>query len=206
MTLDYEKPLWEQSVSPIGVDEAGRGALAGPVVAAAVILHQDGIPMGLNDSKKLSPNQRERLKGQILNSAVSWAVGIIDAQRIDTINILQATFEAMHLAINECICNVGNVESVHLLVDGNRFARHEQPHTTIIRGDGISPSIAAASILAKKPRDHLMKHRVHETYPNYGFDVHKGYGTARHRAAIIQHGACTEHRLSFLSNILPASA
>lgn len=202
MTLDYEHAVWERAAAPMGVDEAGRGALAGPVVAAAVVLDPTQIPAGLNDSKKLSPAVRDYLREQILETALAYSCGVVGAQRIDEINILQATFEAMLLAIDGCRKQLKEHSSVHLLIDGNRFPVHELAYTTIIGGDALSASIAAASILAKTTRDRIMQHEVHLDYPAYSFDVHKGYGTRIHRERIIAHGPCSEHRVSFLSNIL----
>lgn len=203
MTLDFEEPLWNNASTPVGVDEAGRGALAGPVVAAAVVLNRTSIPPGVDDSKQLSPRKRMELRREIIASAVAWSVGIVDAATIDRINVLQATFKAMFEAINGCLQHIA-IETCkpHLLIDGNRFPQHELPFTTIVHGDAISPSIAAASILAKTTRDMLMIDDLHKQYPQYGFDVHKGYGTVLHRNAIVTFGACPEHRASFLSNIL----
>ncbi len=203
MTLDYEQSLWNVGSTPVGVDEAGRGALAGPVVAAAVVLDPASIPPGLNDSKKLSSQTRQHLRELIIASARSWSVGIVDAQRIDAINILQATFLAMTQAIEACLAglHVGN-EKPHLLIDGNRFPPHPLPVSTIVGGDARSPSIAAASIIAKTTRDAIMAGNLHAQYPAYGFDVHKGYATKIHRAAIIMHGASPVHRMTFLNNIL----
>ncbi|MFN4984764.1 MAG: ribonuclease HII [Ignavibacteria bacterium] len=202
MTLDYEQSLWERAIAPIGVDEAGRGALAGPVVAAAVVLNPARIPEGIDDSKKLKPLARELLREQIVHSALAWSVGIIGARRIDEINILQATFEAMLQAIDGCRAQLELQRSVHLLIDGNRFPSHELAHTTIVGGDALSVSIAAASIIAKTTRDRIMQQNVHADHPCYGFDVHKGYGTAVHRERLVAQGPCSEHRRSFLSKIL----
>ncbi|MEY2719985.1 MAG: hypothetical protein RLZZ273_1351 [Bacteroidota bacterium] len=202
MTLDYEQPLWDSFVTPIGVDEAGRGALAGPVVAAAVVLNPACVPDGINDSKKLSEHRRNELREQIVATSLAWSVGIVDANRIDEINILQSTFEAMQQAISLCTAQLASASSFHLLIDGNRFPKHTLPVTTVICGDALSPSIAAASIIAKTTRDHIMKDVVHRKFPEYGFEVHKGYGTATHRLAIQSLGACKEHRMSFLSRIL----
>lgn len=203
MTLEYEQSLWSQSLTPVGVDEAGRGALAGPVVAAAVVLHPAAIPIGVNDSKKLTANVRASLRAEIIRSAVCWAVGIVDAKRIDEINILQATYAAMIEAIDKCVqsmpCEMGKP---HLLVDGNRFPPYHVPVTTLVKGDARSPSIAAASIIAKTTRDAIMSEELHPRFPQYGFDVHKGYGTLMHRKAILDHGVSMVHRRSFLNNIL----
>jgi len=207
MTLDYEERCWNAASTPVGVDEAGRGALAGPVVAAAVVLDRSSIPSGVNDSKQLSPRKRIQLRDEITASAVAWSVGIVDAATIDQINILQATFMAMHVAIDRCVQHLdAETCKPHLLIDGNRFTQHKLPYTTVVHGDAISPSIAAASILAKTTRDLLMINELHKMYPQYGFDVHKGYGTAIHRNAIITFGTCPEHRISFLKNIVGKGA
>lgn len=198
MTLDYEQAFWNRSILPIGIDEAGRGALAGPVVAAAVVLDPTNVPPGLNDSKKLTSKRRSEMREVILASARHWSVGIIGPVRIDEVNILNATFEAMHAAIPTVI----NPGCAHLLIDGNRFRPHAIPHTTIIGGDALCASIAAASILAKTYRDALMSGELHDQYPTYRFDVHKGYGTQLHRQLIQMHGASPVHRSTFLKNIL----
>ena len=202
MTLDYELPYWTLGVHPIGVDEAGRGALAGPVVAAAVVLHPDRIPDGIDDSKKLSPQRRLALRESIQATALAWGVGIVSAEVIDSINILQSTYNAMHLAIDACCAKLAGNSTVHLLIDGNRFSGRGRTFTTIVKGDAKSLSIAAASILAKTARDTIMIDDLHVMFPQYGFNVHKGYGTIKHRDAVLQCGPCTEHRKSFLNNIL----
>ncbi len=184
----------------IGVDEAGRGALAGPVVAAAVILDPSVSTKGIDDSKVLSPQRRETMAEFIRSTAIAWSVAFIGVDRIEEVNILQATYDAMHAAIND-ICRKHESSVEQLLIDGNRFRTHRLPHTTIIGGDGIEPCIGAASILAKTARDEYMRTDAHVKYPVYGFDRHKGYGTAVHRAAIIEHGPCEIHRLSFLTKI-----
>ena len=204
MTLVYEQSLWSMGSTPIGVDEAGRGALAGPVVAAAVILDPASIPPGLDDSKKLSSRTRQHLRELIIASARCWSVGIVDAERIDEINVLQATFLAMNQAIDACLAGLPvGIEKPHLLIDGNRFPPHHLPVSTIVGGDALSPSIAAASIIAKTTRDAIMGGDLHARYPAYSFDVHKGYATKIHREAIIKHGASPVHRITFLNNILP---
>ncbi len=173
-----------------GVDEAGRGPWAGPVVAAAVILDPANIPAGLNDSKKLSEAKREALFDPIAASS-QVGVGIVEAEKIDQINILQATYLAMQMA-------VGNLPSQPglALIDGNRAPAFSIRVQTIIGGDAKSLSIAAASIIAKVTRDRIM-HDLHQQFPHYGFAAHKGYGTAIHAAALQQHGACSAHRMSF---------
>jgi ribonuclease HII len=200
-TLVYERDLHLCGVRYIaGVDEAGRGPLAGPVVAAAVILPEGvGIP-GVDDSKKLTASQRDELFDVIMCTALATGTGIVDHREIDRCNILQATFSAMHLAIGALA-----IVPEHILVDGNRFNGTGIPFTTIIGGDGISQSIAAASIIAKVTRDRILCD-FDRTYPVYGFARHKGYGTAAHRAAIVEHGPCPIHRLTFLSGILQGTA
>ena len=175
-----------------GCDEAGRGCLAGPVTAAAVILPKNYKNPLLNDSKKLSPKQRELLRPEIINSAISWKVAFIDNNEIDNINILRASIKAMHLAI-EGLSKVPQ----HLLIDGNRFYQYKNiSHTTIIKGDGLYLSIAAASVLAKIFRDEFMD-RIHNEYPVYGWNRNKGYATRYHRDAILNHGLSPYHRKSF---------
>ena len=175
-----------------GCDEAGRGCLAGPVTAAAVILPKNYKNSLLNDSKKLTPKQRELLKPEIINSAIAWKVAFIDNSEIDNINILRASIKAMHLAI-EGLSKVPQ----HLLIDGNRFYQYKNlGHTTIIKGDTLYLSIAAASVLAKTFRDEYMD-RIHDEYPAYGWNRNKGYATRFHRDAILSHGLSPYHRKSF---------
>lgn len=175
-----------------GVDEAGRGPLAGPVCAAAVILPPDVQIAGLNDSKKLTDKKRRELFDVITETAVCYGIAFCDETVIDEINILQATFRAMRQAIDAL-----SVKPQLALVDGNRAADFGVPVRTIVKGDSLSASIAAASILAKVSRDRLME-EYDEKYPQYGFAVHKGYGTQRHYAALRQYGPCPIHRMSFL--------
>lgn len=175
-----------------GVDEAGRGPLAGPVCAAAVILPPDIQIEGLNDSKKLTDKKRRELFDIITAQAVSYAVAFCDEKVIDEINILQATFRAMRRAVESL-----GVRPELALVDGNRAADFGVPVRTIVKGDSLSASIAAASILAKVSRDQLME-QYDGTYPQYGFAVHKGYGTQRHYDALREYGPCPIHRMSFL--------
>lgn len=175
-----------------GVDEAGRGPLAGPVCAAAVILPKDVQIEGLNDSKKLTDKKRRELFDVITASAVSYGIALVDEKTIDEINILQATFRAMAQAIAQL-----DPSAQLALVDGNRAADFGLPVCTIVKGDGLSASIAAASILAKVTRDRLMEQYA-EQYPQYGFEIHKGYGTKRHYAALREFGPCPIHRMSFL--------
>ena len=179
-----------------GVDEAGRGPLAGPVAAGAVILPKDCTILYLNDSKKLSEKRREELFLEIREKAVSYSVGIVGPERIDEINILQATYEAMRQAVS----GLGVVPDF-LLNDAVTIPELAIPQVPIIKGDAKSVSIAAASILAKVTRDHLME-EYDRQFPQYGFAKHKGYGTAAHVAAIREFGPCTIHRRSFLKNIL----
>jgi len=191
----YERPFWIQARHVAGVDEAGRGALAGPVVAAAVILDPESLPQGLHDSKVLSAPTRERIAADIKLKALAWHVCAVSESRIDEVNILQATFDAMHGAIDGL-----PLEPSHLLIDGNRFRSHRLPHTTIVHGDGRSISIAAASILAKVYRDQFMR-ELALSYPVFGFDRHKGYGTLEHRTMIRTHGPSIVHRRTFLSKL-----
>lgn len=175
-----------------GCDEAGRGCLAGPVVAAAVVLRHGLRFKGLNDSKKLNRNQRNRLRHLILNQVASYGIGVVEAEEIDSINILNASFLAMHRAIDQL-----TEKPKHLLIDGNRFKPYASiPHTCIIKGDGKYASIAAASILAKTHRDELME-KLALQYPHYGWERNAGYPTKIHREAIRTHGLSPYHRKSF---------
>ena len=175
-----------------GCDEAGRGCLAGPVVAAAVILPARFDHPLLNDSKKLSEKQRALLRPIIEKNAAAWAVGIVTNEEIDEINILNASFLAMHRAIEQL-----NARPDLLLIDGNRFKQYQDiEHACIIKGDGIYRSIAAASILAKTYRDEIME-SLHEQFPAYGWSRNKGYPTEDHREAIRNNGPCNHHRMSF---------
>ena len=192
ISIDYEMKYWKNGKLYIaGVDEAGRGPLAGPVVAAAVIFHSEVKIDGVNDSKQLSEKERERLFDIITEKAISVGVGIIDHTVIDEVNILNATFRSMHEAISKLTC-----QPDHLLIDGPRFAGADIPFTTIIDGDVKCFSISAASIMAKVTRDRLMK-EYDIQYPQYGFAKHKGYGTKAHLEAIRKHGPCAIHRRSF---------
>lgn len=175
-----------------GCDEAGRGCLAGPVVAAAVILNPSHLIEGLNDSKKLSEKRRNQLQIEIKANVLTHAIGIVDEKEIDQINILNASFKAMHLAVDGL-----NVRPEFLIIDGNRF--HKYPdinHACIIKGDSKYQSIAAASILAKTQRDFIME-QLHEEYPMYNWKNNKGYPTKDHREAIKKYGVTPYHRLSF---------
>lgn len=175
-----------------GCDEAGRGCLAGPVVAAAVILPDDFTHPWLNDSKQLSEARREQVREIIIQNAIAWAVGECSPAEIDEINILNASIEAMHRALRALKVRPGGI-----VVDGNRFKPFEDiTHTTIVKGDGKVGCIAAASILAKTTRDRYMT-EMDATYPGYGFAAHKGYPTVAHRAAIASLGPTPIHRLTF---------
>lgn len=187
---------YQEILTEAGCDEAGRGCYAGPVFAAAVILPAGFHHPLLNDSKQVSKAKRELLRGVIEASALYWAVAKVSVAEIDRINILQASFKAMHLAVDQLAQKPGL-----LLIDGNRFKPYPAiPHHCIVKGDGKFASIAAASILAKTHRDAYMQ-ELHEQFPVYGWSRNKGYGTADHRRAIEQHGLCQHHRRSF--NIAP---
>ena len=175
-----------------GCDEAGRGCLAGPVTAAAVILPENFSNDVLNDSKQLTERQRDALRPIIEREAVAWAVAFVSPQEIDEINILKASFLAMHRAVAAL-----KVRPKALLIDGNRFTPYAGiPHTCIVKGDGKMMSIAAASVLAKTHRDEYMR-RIATEYPQYGWEVNKGYPTKAHREAIARFGATVYHRASF---------
>lgn len=175
-----------------GCDEAGRGCLAGPVFAAAVILPDDFSHPLLNDSKQMSEKRRMELREIIMSQAVAWAIASVDAAEIDEMNILNASIEAMHRALRQLNPKPGAV-----IVDGNRFKPYgDLECTTFVKGDGRFANIAAASVLAKTERDLFMTRAALE-YPQYGWDVNKGYPTAAHRAAIAQHGPSLLHRLTF---------
>lgn len=175
-----------------GVDEAGRGPLAGPVCAAAVILPADAEIPGLNDSKKLSDKKRRELFPVICEKAIAYGIAFADHKEIDELNILQATYLAMERAIQKL-----GVKADFALIDGNRAKDFGIPVETVVGGDGRSASIAAASILAKVTRDNYMLEMA-DTYPQYGFEIHKGYGTKAHYAALTEFGPCPIHRMSFL--------
>ncbi len=186
-----------KDLTEAGLDEAGRGCYAGPVFAAAVILPKDFHHPLLNDSKLLNEKQRDLLRPVIEKESICFSVASVDNDTIDKINILQASFTAMHLCIDQL-----TVIPEFLLIDGNRFKAYpDLPHQCIIKGDGKYAAIAAASILAKTYRDEFMQ-QIHALFPHYGWDKNKGYGTANHRNAIEQYGLCIHHRKSF--NILPA--
>ena len=175
-----------------GVDEAGRGPLAGPVCAAAVILPPHAEIPGLNDSKKLSDKRRRELFPVIKEQAIAYGIGIATEKEIDEINILQATYLAMERALAQL-----NVKPDMALIDGNRAKDFGLPVRTVVKGDSLSASIAAASVLAKVTRDDMML-KMAETYPGYGFEIHKGYGTKAHYAALTELGPSPIHRMTFL--------
>ena len=186
------KKYFNKALTEAGCDEAGRGCLAGPVFAAAVILPKNFRNPILNDSKKLTDKQRKLLRPLIEKEAIAWAVGQVSAAEIDEINILNASFLAMHRAIDQL-----KTVPESLLIDGNRFNKHRHiPHTCIIEGDSKYLSIAAASILAKTYRDDYMD-ELHHQFPMYHWLNNKAYGTALHREAIAKHGTCEHHRKSF---------
>ena len=175
-----------------GCDEAGRGCLAGAVFAAAVILPPDFTNESLNDSKQLSEKQRDDLRPVIEKEALAWAVGIVTPEEIDKINILNASFLAMHRALDQL-----TIQAQHLLIDGNRFKKYKEiPHTTVVKGDGKYLAIAAASILAKTHRDEYMQ-RLHNEFPQYDWNNNKGYPTKKHRKGIEEFGTTPYHRMSF---------
>lgn len=194
---EKENKLFEMGYTLIaGVDEAGRGPLAGDVYAAACILPADCLIEGLNDSKKLSEKKREKLYDEITQTAVCWAVATASVAEIDELNILNAT----HLAMNRAIDKL-NILPDYVLVDGNSMRGLLLPYETVIGGDALSVSIAAASILAKVSRDRYICEMAAQ-YPEYGFEKHKGYGTKVHVEALKQYGPCPLHRTTFLKKIL----
>ena len=185
-------PYLHKELIEAGCDEAGRGCLAGAVYAASVILPADYKNELLNDSKKLTENQRYKLREVIERDALAWAVGVVLPEEIDKINILNASFLAMHRAIDRLV-----LRPQHLLIDGNRFNPYPDiPHTTVVKGDGKYLSIAAASVLAKTYRDDYMN-RLHEEYPMYDWKDNRGYPTRKHRDAIHRYGVTPYHRMSF---------
>lgn len=185
-------PHYYSNLIEAGCDEAGRGCLAGSVYAAAVILPRDYDNPLLNDSKKLSATRRKELRDQIVRDAVAWAVGVVTPEEIDKINILNASFLAMHRALDQL-----TIRPEAVIVDGNRFnPYHDLPYTTIVKGDGKYQSIAAASILAKTFRDEYMDSLANE-YPYYDWQKNKGYPTKAHREGIREHGPSPYHRMSY---------
>ena len=190
---EIEEGFYQQGIERIcGVDEAGRGPLAGPVCAAAVILPRNLEIPGLTDSKKLTDKKRRELYPVIMEQAVAYGIGLATEKEIDEINILQATFLAMQRALDQL-----TVKPDLALIDGNRKKDFGVPVQTVVKGDSLSANIAAASILAKVTRDNMMV-ELAEHYPEYGFDVHKGYGTKAHYAALTEHGPTPIHRMTFL--------
>lgn len=205
---EQEKELREKGFNMIcGIDEAGRGPLAGPVVVASVIMPEGSMIEGVNDSKKVSEKKREKLYEQIIEEAVAYGVGIIDQNEIDRINILNATKEGLTLCIKELEKdlkekNRGIEKPEIILVDAlTKIDTDHIPYQSIIKGDAKSYSIAAASIIAKVTRDRIMR-QWDEVYPEYGFAKHKGYGTAMHISAIKQYGICPLHRKTFVKNFI----
>lgn len=192
---EIEESYYKQGYHLIcGIDEAGRGPLAGPVCAAAVILPPNLDIPGLNDSKKLSDKKRRELYPVIIEKAISYGIAFADEKEIDEVNILQATYLAMERAIAQL-----DVTPQFALIDGNRAKNFGLPAETVVHGDSRSASIAAASILAKVARDNYMLEMA-EKYPQYAFDVHKGYGTKAHYSALESYGPCPLHRTSFLKS------
>ena len=197
MTWEYEERAWKNGFEAVcGVDEAGRGPVAGPVCAAAVILPGGIVIEGLNDSKKLSEKKREKLFDEITENALAWSVSLVDERVIDEINILQATYEAMREAISKL-----SVQPQILLNDAVTIPQIEIPQVPIIKGDAKSVSIAAASIIAKVTRDRLMV-EYDKIMPEYGFASHKGYGSKSHIEAIQKYGPSPIHRATFIKNFL----
>ena len=194
----HEKQLHEKGFKNIcGIDEAGRGPLAGPVVIAAVIMPEDSMIEGVNDSKKVSEKKRELIYDQILEEAISYGVAIIGQDEIDDINILNATKRGLTMSLKEL-----TVKPDLIVVDAlEHIDTLGIPYESIIKGDAKAYSIAAASIIAKVTRDRIMREWAN-IYPQYGFDVHKGYGTAKHIAAIKEHGLCPIHRKSFTTKFV----
>lgn len=190
---EIENSLYSNGYHAVcGVDEAGRGPLAGPVCAAAVILPKGLELPGLNDSKKLTDKKRRELFPVIKEQAIAYGIGFASHEEIDEINILQATYLAMQRAIEQL-----EGKADYALIDGNRAKDFGLPLRTVVKGDSLSANIAAASVLAKVTRDDLMLEMAKE-YPQYGFEVHKGYGTKAHYAALTEHGPCAIHRMTFL--------
>jgi ribonuclease HII len=200
-SLSFEQALWQKGIGAVaGIDEAGRGPLAGPVVAAAVIVRPGFFLREVNDSKKLTAESRARLHDLIRAGAASVGVGIADHEEIDRVNILNATYEAMHRAVNSL-----PLTPEYLLIDGNRFRGGEIPFSVIVDGDEHCFSIAAASIIAKVTRDRIME-EYDTHFPGYGFSRHKGYGTIQHRQAIARLGLCPIHRRSFTRSLIGSPA
>ena len=195
---EFENKLYSEGLKYIaGIDEAGRGPLAGPVVVGIAIMKPDSFIEGVNDSKKISEKKRELLYEQITNEAIDWSVGIVDQNEIDEINILNATKKALHMAITNL-----KIKPDRILVDAlEHIDTCGIPYTSIIKGDAKVYSISAASIIAKVTRDRMMK-EYDEIYPEYGFAGHKGYGTAKHIQAIKIYVPCPLHRKTFIKNFI----
>ncbi|MCX7737051.1 MAG: ribonuclease HII [Candidatus Kapabacteria bacterium] len=198
LNFDIEKEYWQKGLLVAGIDEVGRGCLAGPVTAAAVVFKIGELPIrGVTDSKKLSPKEREKLYQKISEIALDYSFSFIYNEDIDKINILKATM----LAMENAILNLNN-KPHQLLIDGNSFFNNSYTFKTIIKGDSISPSIAAASIVAKVKRDQWMIEVADKEFPQYDFKTNKGYGTQKHIEAIKKYGICKYHRISFLKNFI----
>lgn len=195
---EFERNLYSTGIKNIvGIDEAGRGPLAGPVVVGAVIMKPESFIEGVNDSKKISEKKREKLYEQITEEAIAWSVGIVDQKEIDEINILNATKKALKMAIMNL-----KVKPERIVVDAlEHIDTCGIPYTSIIKGDAKVYSISAASIIAKVTRDRMMR-EYDEIYPEYGFAGHKGYGTAKHIQALKEFGPCALHRRSFIKNFI----
>ena len=201
LNLEFEKIIWSNGLGKIaGVDEAGCGPLAGPVVAAAVIFQPDFYHPGIRDSKKLTARKRAELIPLIKKNAIAWGIGIVSHSEIDRLNIRQATFKAMRKALGSL-----KIKPDYILFDGYELPEKFFRQEAIIDGDEISFTIAAASIIAKVTRDQLMI-EYHQQYPQYGFDKHKGYGTVYHREMIRKYGPCPLHRRTFLHKIFKQAA
>lgn len=195
---EFENRLYSENIKYIaGIDEAGRGPLAGPVVVGCVIMKPDSFIEGINDSKKILESKREKLYETITEEAIDWSVGIVSEKEIDEINILNATKKALNIAIKNL-----NIKPEKILVDAlENIDTCNIPYISVIKGDAKIYSISAASIVAKVTRDRIMR-EYDEMYPQYGFGKHKGYGTAGHIQAIKEYGMCSIHRKSFLKNII----
>ena len=195
---EYENKLHSEGINYIaGIDEAGRGPLAGPVVVGCVIMPEDSFIEGVNDSKKISEKKREKLYEEITEQSIAWGVGIVDQTEIDEINILNATKKALTMSIQNL-----KIKPERILVDAlEHIDTCGIPYTSVIKGDAKIYSISAASIIAKVTRDRIM-YEWDKVYPEYGFASHKGYGTAKHIQAIKENGICMLHRKSFVKNII----
>ena len=191
--MKYLLPYCKKNFIEAGCDEAGRGCLSGPVVAGTVILDPNKPIKGLDDSKKLTEKSRLMMRDEIMKHALDYGIGVVSNVEIDEINILNASFLAMHRAVKQ----LSKISPEHLLIDGNRFTPFKKiPYSCIIKGDGIYQSIAAASILAKTKRDEMM-YEMHEKYPQYDWSKNKGYPTKNHRIALAKYGPTKQHRMSF---------